>query len=182
MPLSFSLRRTHERLELVVNRLKGVGSTLSSSQTAAIRSYFWAMAGNRSTPVAHVTRRHRRLRPINCHSIFVQECRLSWVERTLVLAVLTRFRLNPPSPGGTVYSVSRDLRQARNVSCACVDLTPRGFGNQVMMLPAPTVPAFLRQWPAPTRIVTVSATDSDDARNPMIALGSGAVFPSDGAP
>ena len=94
-----------------------------------------------------------------------------------MLAVLTSFRLNPPSPGGTVYSLSRDLRQARNVRCACVDLTSRGFGNQVMMLRAPTVPACLSQWFAPTRIVTVSATDSDDARKSAPILVSGADFP-----
>jgi hypothetical protein len=129
-----------------------------------------------ATAAVHLIRLQRQQWPINCHSVFVQECRLSWVERTLVLAVLTSFRLNPPSSGGTVYAVSRDLRQARNVSCACVDLTPRGFGNEVMMLPAPTVPAFLSQWSAPTRIVTVSATDSDDAPNPSIHVGSGAIF------
>ena len=46
---------------------------------------------------------------------------------------------------------------------------PHGFEDQAMMPP-------LRQPPAPTRIVTVSATDSDEARNPSVHAGSGAIF------
>ena len=53
---------------------------------------------------------------------------------------------------------------------------PLGLADQAATLPVPTVPALLRQWSAPTRIVTVSATDSDDAQNPSINADSSAIF------
>ena len=43
----------------------------------------------------------------------------------------------------------------------------RLLASPITASPAPTFPEIVRQWSAPVRIVTVSATDSDDARNPM---------------
>ena len=54
--------------------------------------------------------------------------------------------------------------------------TPQGFMDKTMTLTAPVVPSILRQWPAPVRIVTVSATDSDDAQDPSIHAGPSAIF------
>ncbi len=41
---------------------------------------------------------------------------------------------------------------------------------------APTFPEIVRQWSAPTRLVTTRETGSDEARNPSLHAGSGAIF------